>query len=244
MEVQASSNRIHPLVAAASVSVILVSLVGIGAMTGLFPNSHSSASSVTTAAVPAPVVTQTTPEPTAANSLAPVSAEKKIETDTGDTATVKRSASSTASNNNTQKSYAPRPVKTAQAPSYTSDYREPARTQAPAICYECGRVESVNAVQSQAAPSGVGMIAGGVIGGLLGNQVGGGNGKKVATVAGAVGGGYAGHEIEKRTRTATTYEVRVRMEDGRIRTFPYNSQPHWNAGDRIRVVDGYLRARG
>jgi outer membrane lipoprotein SlyB len=240
MEAKASSNRIHPLVAAASVAVILASLVGVGAMTGLIPNSHSSAPSVSTTAVPAPVVAQTsTPEPAIANSVAPASAEKKSDADTGDAATVKRSASSTQ----TQKSNAPRPVKTAQAPSYTPDYREPARVQAPAICYECGRVETVNAIQTQAAPSGVGMIAGGVIGGLLGNQVGGGNGKKVATVAGAVGGGYAGHEIEKRTRAATTYEVRVRMEDGGFRTFPYNSQPHWNTGDRVRVVDGYLKAR-
>lgn len=240
MEVQARSNRIHPLVAAASVSVIVASLVGVGAMTGLIPNSHSS-SAASTAAVPAPVVAQTiTPEPAStASSLAPAAAEKKAEAGSGDGATVKRSASNTTP----QKSYAPRPVKTAQAPSYTSDYREPARVQAPAICYECGRVEAVNAVQTQAAPSGLGMIAGGVVGGLLGNQVGGGNGKKVATVAGVVGGGYAGHEIEKRTRTATTYEVRVRMEDGRIRTFPYNSQPQWNPGDRIRVVDGYLRTR-
>lgn len=241
MEVQASSNRIHPLVAAASVSVILASLVGVGAMTGLFPNSHSSVTPATTAAVPAPVVAQTSAsDPAMANSLAPASAGKKTEAESGDDATVKRSASSASA----QKSYAPRPVKTAQTPSYTSDYREPARAQAPAICYECGRVESVNAVQTQAAPSGVGMIAGGVVGGLLGNQVGGGNGKKIATVAGAVGGGYAGHEIEKRTRTTTTYEVQVRMEDGRVRSFPYNNQPHWSAGDRVRVVDGYLKARG
>lgn len=241
MEVQASSNRIHPLVAAASVSVIVASLVGVGAMTGLIPSSHSSANAAKTEAVPAPVVAQTSaPEPATASALAPASAEKKPETDSGDAATVKRSASNTQP----QKSYAPRPAKVAQAPAYTPDYREPARVQAPPICYDCGRVESVNAVQTQAAPSGLGMIAGGVVGGLLGNQVGGGNGKKVATVAGVVGGGYAGHEIEKRTRSATTYEVRVRMEDGRIRTFPYNNQPHWNVGDRIRVEDGYLKARG
>jgi outer membrane lipoprotein SlyB len=241
MEVKAHSNRIHPLVAAASVSVILVSLVGIGAMTGLFPNSHSSGSSATASTTPAPIVAQAPAlEQAHANALAPSTAESKPTAASGDADTVKRSASSGSA----QKSYAPRPVKTAQAPSNTSDYREPARAQAPAICYDCGRVEAVNAVQTQAAPSGVGMIAGGVVGGLLGNQVGGGNGKKIATVAGAVGGGYAGHEIEKRTRSTTTYEVRVRMEDGRTRTFPYNSQPQWSSGDRVRVVDGYLKARG
>jgi uncharacterized protein YcfJ len=38
-----------------------------------------------------------------------------------------------------------------------------------------------------------------VVGGLLGNQVGGGKGKTLATIAGAVGGGYLGNEIAKRT---------------------------------------------
>lgn len=238
MEVQARASRIHPLVAAASVSVILASLVGIGAMTGLIPSSHSSASHA--AAEQASIVAQApVTEPATASSLAPAATESKASKESSDSATVKRSAASS----HTQKPHVSRPVKTAQAPTYTPDYREPARVEAPAICYECGRVEAVNAVQTQAAPSGVGMIAGGIVGGLLGNQVGGGNGKKVATVAGAVGGGYAGHEIEKRTRSSTTYEVRVRMEDGRVRTFPYNSQPQWNVGDRIRVVDGYLRSR-
>jgi uncharacterized protein YcfJ len=39
-----------------------------------------------------------------------------------------------------------------------------------------------------------------VLGGLIGNQIGGGNGRALATVAGAVGGGYAGNEVEKRMR--------------------------------------------
>lgn len=43
-----------------------------------------------------------------------------------------------------------------------------------------------------------GMVVGAVVGGLLGNQVGDGNGRKLATVAGAVGGAYAGREIDRR----------------------------------------------
>ena len=43
----------------------------------------------------------------------------------------------------------------------------------------------------------VGTAIGAIAGGLLGNQIGGGNGKKIATVAGAVGGGYAGNQIQK-----------------------------------------------
>ncbi len=41
-----------------------------------------------------------------------------------------------------------------------------------------------------------GTATGAVIGGLLGNQIGGGNGKKLATVGGAVAGGAAGRTIQ------------------------------------------------
>jgi outer membrane lipoprotein SlyB len=98
-------------------------------------------------------------------------------------------------------------------------------------------------LQQAAQPSGLGMIAGAVLGGALGNQVGGGSGRKIATVAGAVGGGYAGNEVEKSTRATSTYQVHVRMESGEVRSFPYNQQPDWNAGDRVRVVDGRLTTR-
>ena len=41
-----------------------------------------------------------------------------------------------------------------------------------------------------------GTATGAVVGGLLGNQVAGGSGKKIATVAGAVAGGAAGRQIQ------------------------------------------------
>ncbi len=48
-------------------------------------------------------------------------------------------------------------------------------------------------------------------GGVLGNQVGGGSGKKIATVAGAAAGGYAGNRVQKKMQqgnTATSTEQR------------------------------------
>jgi len=44
-----------------------------------------------------------------------------------------------------------------------------------------------------------------VAGGLLGNQIGGGNGKKIATVAGAAAGGYAGNKIQGNMQAGDTY---------------------------------------
>ncbi|MDY7559216.1 glycine zipper 2TM domain-containing protein [Pseudomonas sp. 10B1] len=51
----------------------------------------------------------------------------------------------------------------------------------------------------------LGSVLGAVAGGLLGNQVGGGNGRKLATVAGAVGGGYAGNRVQEGMQNRDTY---------------------------------------
>jgi outer membrane lipoprotein SlyB len=103
-------------------------------------------------------------------------------------------------------------------------------------CDDCGVVESVRSLTRKGAGTGLGAVAGGVVGAALGNQIGGGNGRKAMTVLGAVGGGVAGHEVEKRARSHTVHELRVRMDDGSLRTFE-QLQPSAQAGDRV-VVHG------
>jgi outer membrane lipoprotein SlyB len=109
-----------------------------------------------------------------------------------------------------------------------------------AACPECGTVTDVKTVKKQGEGSGLGAIAGGVVGGVLGHQVGSGRGKDVATVAGAAGGAYAGHQIEKSQKSTTTYQVVVKMEDGKSRTFSYEKETSFRVGDRIKVVDNKL----
>ncbi|MGC8020840.1 glycine zipper 2TM domain-containing protein, partial [Salmonella enterica] len=72
-------------------------------------------------------------------------------------------------------------------------------------------------VRHSVPTSGVGIAGGAVVGGLLGNQIGGGTGRTLATIAGAVGGGYAGNEVEKNVRSTTSYVVDVRMDNGKTR---------------------------
>jgi len=55
-----------------------------------------------------------------------------------------------------------------------------------------------------------GTAIGAVVGGLLGNQIGGGSGKTVATVAGAVGGGYAGNKVQGNMQDKDTYTTTER----------------------------------
>ena len=134
------------------------------------------------------------------------------------------------------------PPRPANNSSNENNYSQQNTQVAQASCSSCGRVESVTALQQAAPASGVGIGVGAVLGGLLGNQVGGGNGRTLATVAGAVAGGYGGNEVEKRSRTTTSYQVRVRMENGTMRTFPQDGEG-WRVGDRVRVVDGALTSR-
>jgi outer membrane lipoprotein SlyB len=72
--------------------------------------------------------------------------------------------------------------------------------------------------------------------------VGGGRGKDLATIAGAVGGGYAGNEVEKRSKSTKSYEVTVRMSDGSSRVIPFETAPPWQAGDHEKIVDGAIRS--
>ncbi|MFZ6750269.1 glycine zipper 2TM domain-containing protein [Undibacterium sp. Ren11W] len=235
MTENATSKRIHPLVAGAAVSVILVSMVGVAAITGLLPSSSSTpAANLPLAASLGPNAQQGVPESQLASA-----AERETQPQVAHDANTesKKNANHASS----------KPVNQhAAKPAYQSDNGYAANS-APVqqICESCGVVESVRAVEHQAEQgSGLGAVAGAVLGGVLGNQVGGGNGRTLATVAGAVGGGYAGNTIEKRTHTTTTYEVRVKMENGNTRTFTPSTQPEWHAGDRVRVNDGRLISRG
>jgi outer membrane lipoprotein SlyB len=111
-------------------------------------------------------------------------------------------------------------------------------------CGHCGNVESVREIKTRAQGSGVGAVGGAVLGGLLGNQVGGGNGKKLATVAGAVGGAVVGNQVEGNMKATISYDVKVRLDDGASRTFHLQNLNGFSAGDRIKVVNGALRHAG
>jgi len=98
-----------------------------------------------------------------------------------------------------------------------------------------------------------GTAIGAVAGGLLGHMVGGGKGKTLATVAGAVGGGYAGNRIENahhqpqvtqsvERRCSTVagtsgkiigYDVQY-VYNGVTRTTRMDHDP----GDRVQVQEG------
>jgi outer membrane lipoprotein SlyB len=109
-----------------------------------------------------------------------------------------------------------------------------------AACPNCGTVTDVKTVRKAGEGSGVGAVAGGVLGGVLGHQIGSGRGNTAATIVGAGAGAYAGHQVEKNQKTTTSYQVIVKMEDGKSRTFNFSRETSYRVGDRIKVVDGKL----
>lgn len=130
----------------------------------------------------------------------------------------------------------PQPAARKPAPRHAATEAVPARW-----CTHCGNIESVREVTQRAQGSGLGAAGGAVLGGLLGNQVGGGNGRKLATVAGAVGGAVVGNQVEGNLKATRSYEIRVRLDDGGARTFHQQSAAGWRPGDRVKVVNGTLR---
>lgn len=133
------------------------------------------------------------------------------------------------------------PVHVAPVPSVPAAAPAPAPVAA-AACAECGVIESVHEIDAKGKGSGIGAVGGAVLGGLLGNQVGGGRGQDAMTVVGAVGGGFAGNEVEKRMKTTKSYEVTVRLNDGTKRVISEAGLPAWHTGDKVKVVNGAIQS--
>lgn len=166
MNMTQTSNRMHPLMAVAAVSVTVVSLLGMAAITGVLPNSNGSAAD----APHPPGLVASVPTPVAA---APQISRNE---------TIRRNPVV-----HHQPSYRAAPE---QAHAVQVSQPEPARQYSSQPSYPQAAPVAPN------SPLGIGV--GAVVGGLLGSQVGGGNGKTLAAIAGAVGGGYIGNEVAKR----------------------------------------------
>lgn len=134
------------------------------------------------------------------------------------------------------------PAKPAAARAYAAPAQVANNAPARASCAECGVIESIQELEARGEGSGLGAVGGAVVGGVLGHQVGGGTGKKIATVAGAVGGAIAGNEIEKRVKSDKSYEITVRFEDGSSRVVSEASAPAWRIGDRVKVINGAIQS--
>jgi outer membrane lipoprotein SlyB len=103
-----------------------------------------------------------------------------------------------------------------------------------AVCAECGRVIAVSVTEKEGEGSALGLLGGGAAGALLGHQVGSGTGRTLATVAGALGGAYAGKKIEEKVKTHKVWIVSVQYDEGGRANFEFDRDPGLRVGDAVR----------
>lgn len=177
--------RHHPLVLGAATSVILVSLLGAAAIAGILPTPHAS------------VLPQAATGPELSHVGAQIDAHTQYVTPDGQVfeaapvrqilVPVQRTSAVHA---------APAYQRTSAVRHKVAHHNAPSRYRQQTQSYEQPNWSQPHPIRNYVSdmdPVGTGV--GAVVGGLLGNQIGGGNGKKLATVAGVLLGGYAGNEI-------------------------------------------------
>jgi len=228
MEANTNTRRLHPLVAAAAVSVMVFSAVGVAAITGLIPHSKGQITEQAPIAATEAPAPSTESMPAAAPAATPPAMPVK-----------KHVAKAPKAPTAPQVAYAdvpamtPPPPPVAQAP---QTYEAPKPAVKPGVY---GVVESVREVEQKGDAKGVGAVGGGVAGAVLGHNIGDHN--KLVTVLGAAGGAFVGNQIEKQARATKHWELTVRYDDGTTQTFNSDAQPFWHQGDRVRLFEGRLQ---
>jgi outer membrane lipoprotein SlyB len=110
-------------------------------------------------------------------------------------------------------------------------------------CSSCGVVRSITPVTQQGNTTGTGAVIGAVVGGVAGNQVGGGNGKKVATAAGVIGGALLGNNIEQNRNSSTWYDIVVEMDDGGQQSIMVQDPQNISPGAEVNVYGDNITLR-
>jgi outer membrane lipoprotein SlyB len=222
MEANTNTRRLHPLVAAAAVSVMVFSAVGVAAITGLIPHSKGDEHPpVATAEAPAP---STESMPAAAPvATPPVPVKKHV------------AKPHSAPTPPAQVAYAEAPAMTPPPPPAPAPVAQ-APVAKPGVY---GIVESVRQVEQKGDAKGIGAVGGGVAGAVLGHNIGDHN--KLVTVLGAAGGALLGNQIEKTARATKQWELTVRYDNGSTQVFTSPDQPFWHQGDRVRYYEGKLQ---
>ncbi len=117
-----------------------------------------------------------------------------------------------------------------------------------ANCYDCGTVTRIETISSGSnVPNATGAVLGGLVGAAAGrtiakDQTDSEGRQNTATVAGAVAGAVAGNAIQNRT-TGASYNVYVRMQDGRTTVVTQNDLGGIREGSYVRVYNGRAWAR-
>jgi hypothetical protein len=209
-------RRLHPLIAAAAGAVIVASLAGTAAVTGLFSKA-SGTGAQTDQTQAAQVTAQQQGQPPVVDSAAPVNGAAQQPQ--------LAQQQPQPAPQQLQRAAPPEPAPAPAPPQQQLAQQQQAQaapqyaqqpTPQPAYCSTCGTVVAISAVHQE--------------------------GRTAMTLLGALGGGLAGNSVEKHIRSSTSYSVRVRMENGKMRYFTYHEAPPFQQGQHVRVENSTLVA--
>lgn len=134
------------------------------------------------------------------------------------------------------------------SPGYGGYGNAPPPSNSSSACYDCGtvtRIEVASTNTTSGVPNATGAVLGGLVGAVAGRQIsdktGGSKGNQnIATAAGAVAGAVAGNAIQNRSQAnaAGSYNVYVRMNDGRTTVVTQNDLGGIREGSYVRVNNG------
>lgn len=117
----------------------------------------------------------------------------------------------------------------------------PAYGGSTASCYDCGTVVRIEQVGgTSTAPRATGAVLGGLVGAAAGRELADDEStgrRNTATVAGAVAGAVAGNAIQ-RNISGASYNVHVRMNDGRTTVVTQDNISGIREGAYVRVYNG------
>src|SRR5437899_12487015 len=108
-----------------------------------------------------------------------------------------------------------------------------------------GVIEQITPMDLQSSQhTGVGAVVGGLAGVGLGSLIGGGTGRDVAMVAGAIGGAIAGNEVQKRyDRPVPGQEIVVRVKSGVLVSVSQPVNPALRMGQPVYIEGSGENAR-
>jgi outer membrane lipoprotein SlyB len=125
---------------------------------------------------------------------------------------------------------------------YGSQYgNQPANQYGGQYGAQYGTISNISPISGATGASGIaGTVVGALVGGVVGNQFGGGHGRDAATVIGALGGAYAGNQIGQRMGQPAGYRIDVQLSDGSMRAFNVPTPGDLRPGDRVQVNGNQL----
>ena len=103
---------------------------------------------------------------------------------------------------------------------------------------EQGQVIDVRPVQIEGSASGLGVVAGGILGYAVGGTIGGGSGQDVAQAVGLITGALFGAVAEEGVSRQQGLEITVQLDHGPVIAVVQQTDADLSVGDRVRVLTG------